>query len=81
VSDNICTKKLKNRNILKRLLLISNNKYFLVSARQVPFRLSFFTDGDEQNAIAAINTFANELAVAPTGSIGFSLRYTQSICP
>jgi hypothetical protein len=70
----------KNKNILKRLLLISNNKYFLLSARQVPFRLSFFTDGDEQNAIAA-NAFANELALAPTGSIGFSLKYTQSVCP
>ena len=51
---------------------------FHVSARQVPFRVIFKTDGDEATGAAAAIT--NELTGFPQGTIGFSLKYTQGSC-
>ncbi len=47
-----------------------------ILARQVPFKLGFKTDDDELNA----GFGANELSGFPSGTIGFSLVYTQKSC-
>ena len=52
-----------------------------VTARQVPFRITFKTDADEATVGADQDKTATlELAKNPRGTIGFSLKYVQQTC-
>jgi hypothetical protein len=61
---------------LKRLFKNNNET---LSARLVPFRIIFKTNQDE-SLIAAIPAQMSELSVFPSGTIGFSLKFTQGNC-
>ena len=58
----------------------TENDLSIIVARQVPFRITFKTDGDEANVGAATATNTNELGGIPSGAIGFSLKYVQNSC-
>jgi hypothetical protein len=62
---------------LKQLFKNNNKKIF--SARLVPFRIIFKTNQDE-SLIAAMPAQMSELSVFPSGTIGFSLKFTQGNC-
>jgi hypothetical protein len=42
--------------------------------------MTFKTDGDEAYGATAANAVTNEQVTAPSGNIGFSLKYVQSAC-
>ncbi len=56
--------------------------FFLILARQIPFKITFKTDEDEiTNSGTPTSDFkVNELSGTPTGTFGFLLNYEQKAC-
>ena len=61
-----------------------NNLNLNVSARVIPFRMTFKTNADELSVATATvadgDEATGEEAVIPSGTVGFSLKYSQGAC-